>query len=415
LKITSLALTIILLIAAGCSQPDGAVGSGIGTDSNGTARVISAQVEADTSFIAESAGSGASPHLYVGNAAEITSTALISFSVKDMPPFWSITSVIARLKLSYEGSIGDGRGLEIDLKLSDFIWDESDPPDWDSLYLVPFGPAFESIVVNDDSGKVDVLLPSQRVLDWIRANDSSEVDTSEVDSLTPSPLTVMISAGDLVGPHDQLVRFRSRGAISDTLNPVRPELVLQFSLIDSSGLAVLDTELVSLSASKDAYILQNEWIDTGGNLIVGSGVNIRTNLKFDLSDIWQAQEDFHIVINRATIMLHKVPDADQTLPILPSLLPFKLIDELGFTFPDSAGEAAYVFVPTAIDSASDTLQIIVTNPTVDWVQGSELNFGVSLHSSTQGLDINRSAYYSSSHVDSALRPSLSVYYTEVPR
>lgn len=394
-----------LLIASGCEQPDGAVGSNIGTDQNGKTRVTAAAIEADTTYIAETISTGSSPYLYVGNAADLVSSALISFDAPLLPFLWKVDSV--RLNLSYQGNIGDGRGITIVTELLNMIWDESEPPSWDSLnFDVGTDTSFGTITVDDDSNSVSVSLPISRVESWFNMIDSSRTDTS-----FSVLVTIPLDAPDQNPSLDQLVRFRSRGAIGDSL---RPEMIVFMSVSDSiDGATYSDT--LRFYPSKDAYVLKNHSNIVSKHLIIGSGVNFRSNLRFDLRLLWQAQEDFHIVVNRATITLHKVRNADQILPDLPAIWAYKLTDETGFSAPDSAPFAGFTFFPTAIDSALDTLQIIVTNPTGDWAKGLDSNFGVTLRSSTQGLDINHGEFYSSSSTDPALRPKLSIYYTELPR
>jgi len=414
LKFLSLVLTAILLLISGCAQPDGAVGSSVGTDLNGTTRVITAPIEADTSYIAETVSTGSSPYLYVGSAAGVTSSSLLSFDLLGFPPVDSIVTIDAKLSLSHQGSIGADRGLNVDHKLSNYYWEESDPPSWEELSQVIMDTTFSSISIAEDSASYEVNVPHEWVRSWLRAIEISEADTSAEDTLKSIPLTVSLSAEEPGGISSQIVRFRSRGALGDSIKP-KLELILGFMSVDSTGSEVMDWDTLSIFPSRDSYILKHEPIDPRENLIVGSGVNFQSNLRFDLSDLWQAQDEFHIVVNRATLLLHKVPDDDNILPILLSISPFKLTDSTGFTFPDSAAYAGFAFFSTAIDSALDTLQIIVTSPVVDWATGPEFNFGLSLHSSSQGLDINRSAYYSSSHPDPSMRPRLSIYYTELVR
>jgi len=397
---------------SGCTQPDGAVGSSVGTDLNGTTRVISVPIEADTSYIAETVSAGSSPYLYVGSAAGINSSGLISFRAPVLPFQWEIDS--ARISLSYQGSIGNGRGTEIKVDLLNISWDESDPPSWDTLSQnIEIDTLIGQISVEDDSNSVSMLVSPSHIEAWLSMVDSRRSDTGYT---LPATMDTSLSVylGEPTGgfaPIDQLVRFRSRGA-TDTL--LKPQLMIFMSISDSLDGAVY-SDTVKIYSSKDAYILKHDPIVPGENLIVGSGVNFRSNLRFDLSELWQAQDEFHIVVNRATVLLHKVAEVSNILPVLPSISPFRLTDSTGFTFPDSTAYSGFALFSTAIDTALDTLQIIVTTPASDWAVGPELNFGLSLHSSTQGLDINRSAYYSSSHPDPALRPSLSIYYTELLR
>ena len=404
---------MISLVLAACTQPDGPVGSGIGSDGDEAVRVARLEVEVDISFTPSQTGTGASPHLYVGSAEGINSQALLKFSrpsklfaldQTDSIASWSVDSV--RMTLAFQGGIGSGIFSDPDAYLLDYEWSESAPPAWGT---VPAGELLDCAVstTGEDSGLVTFSPPGEWIDEWFAWIDSSLIDTTFDDPVrNDSSLTLHL---ECPAADEMLVRYRSRGATADSLRPTFRAFI---TIVDTSDNTRQDT-LMSIAA-QDLFIVDLDSMEVTPHLVIGGGAVFQSNLRFDVSPLWALSDSLHIVINRADLVLFKVSDLFPELPETPSIWPFRISDNLGFTFPDSAEEAGFSLT-TAINAEIDSVSILITTPVSFWVKNRDQNWGIALHSGTEGLDIDRIAFYSSEAENPGLKPRLIVYYTEIPK
>ncbi|MBT7617477.1 MAG: hypothetical protein HN590_09370 [Calditrichaeota bacterium] len=409
------AIVLILVISAvliSCEQPDGPVGSGVGSGSGGQTYVDTFQVEADTSFAISSINTGASQYVYVGSAFDIQSQGLIRFNRPLLPVEWSIHS--AWIELSYDGGLGSDEEIWIGTRLLDYSWSESDPPEWDDVPAGIDGEGWEtSIILNKNDGLYSYQLPNVWVQNWLEweysGSDTVWTDTTRSDST----MTLHMRGPDSFAMSNLLLRFRSRIASEDSL---RPKLFIDFTgKVDPDSAEYRDT--LSINASGDLFIVKNHNPETGQSLFIGSGASYKSHIKFDISQMWDRVNTgtHHLIVNRSVLTLHKNLDLTPDIPRTESIWPFKLNDIEGFVDADSAHETGYTLVTTAIDSALEMVEIVTTTPVSEWIEDSETNFGLSLHSATEGYSIDRLGFYSSEAADPALRPRLIIYYTEIPR
>jgi len=380
------------------------VGSGVGSDLGGQTRVDTFVVEIDTSFIPSTISTGASPHLYVGCAKGIHAESLIRFYRPDRPFVWTIDS--ACIEMFYQGDIGDGSGISINWHVLDLSWGEADPPEW-GFHTQPGEPELPPISIENDSGEVQFQVSVEWIRDWFEWKYSSEIDSTWEDTTrADSALTLYVVTADAF---DKLIRFRSRSATDDSL---RPKLHVFVTAKDSGETEVYQDTLI-VTASGDLFLVKNDSTDIGTNLVIGSGAVYQTNLRFDVSPMWQLVDSLHVIVNRAVVDLHKIPSAYPGLSLTRSIWPFRLSDEDGFTNPDSAAESGFALYATAIDTSLDSTRIVVTGAASKWIKGVDHNYGLALHSGTEGLDIDRIAFYSMEAENPVMRPKLIIYYTEI--
>jgi len=408
-------IVLILVISAvliSCEQPDGLVGSGVGSASGGQTYVDTFQVEADTSFAISSINTGASQYVYVGSAFDIQSQGLIRFNRPLLPVEWSIHS--AWIELSYDGGLGSDEEIWIGTKLLDFSWSESDPPKWEDVSAASTGEEWEtSIILNKNDEVYSYQLPNVWVQNWLEwkysGSDTVWTDTTRNDSA----MTLHMTGPESFALTNLLLRFRSRIATDDSL---RPKLFIDFTgKVDPDSAEYRDT--LSVNVTGDLFLVKNHAPETDQNLFIGSGASYKTHLKFDIDRMWDKINSgtHHIIVNRSVLTLHKNLTLTPDIPRTESIWPFKLNDIEGFIDADSSHETGYTLVTTAIDSALEMVEIVTTKPVSEWIEDSEVNFGISLHSATEGYRIDRLGFYSSEAVDPALRPKLIIYYTEIPR
>ncbi len=402
-------LTVLGLLMTGCAEPDGAVGSSVGVDLGGRFAWDSFHADADTSYAAPQSGTGGSPHLYVGRAFGITAEPLLRFNKppEPWPIDWWVDS--ARIDVHYQGGISDDDFPPLEGFVIDLAWREAEPPEWGSL---PGGAPVEVRIdyAQPDSGSAAFILPPEMVANWLSWVDSSLIDTSWHDTTrADSGLTLCIYPTP-VGCPTRLARLRSRSALEDSL---RPRLSVFITARDSAG-GELHPDTLQATPSDDLFLIQNDETDTGDRLVIGSGAVFRSLLRFDVSRMWTLTDSLHIVVNRAIMTLHRDRSPYPWASVTRSVFPFKLTDDRWLTEPDSAQIAGFVITPTVVDTSADSLQIVVTGPVAGWIADPECNHGLALYSGSEGLDIDRIAFYSM-RAPEPLRPRLTIYWTEFPK
>jgi hypothetical protein len=396
---------VIALLAGGCSQPDGSVGSAVGGGPIGEPFTTICPALDDTSFAVAKTGTGGSAHLYTGLLNQLGSVSLLRFNRPVKPYEMRVDS--ARFDLAWEGSLGAGAFPVIEADLVSLKWTESTPPARDDI---PAGRALTPRMLStSDSGFMQVPLDTAEVNSWLGWFDSSSVDTGWHDpNRADSALTLFLEAPGAV---DRIVRFRSRGATSDSL---RPYLLLFATVRDSAGGAP-HPDTIRIGAAGDLFIAHDFNPFSNTRLVVGSGAGFRSALSFDMSYIWNRQTTHHLVVNRAVLTLTRDRSMFTWLPWTKSIWPYRMTSRKWMTQPDSSEFSGFILTPTAVDSTIDTLQLVVTTPAAGWARGDSTNFGLLLESTGEGLDIDRIAYYGADDPDPSKRPRLTVYYTELPR
>ena len=407
--------TVAVFLTA-CTQPDGPVGSSVGYDPGGRTAVASFNVDFDTSFAGSRVSTGASQYLYVGSAYGITTEALMLFSKPSLPYEWSVNS--GWIELVYEENIGRGWFPALKGYLIFFNWSESNPPD--KIPVLPFQTTRPQMTeIPGDSGAIVFPVTQHVITDWFTDADSIEIDTTGSGTSDQGNaklnkkydfgnLTLKVSSQREAG---RLVRFWSRNTTVDTL---KPRLFVSITARDSAD-GELYPDTLTIYPTADAFIIRNQSTDIGDDLVIGSGVVFETDVRFDLNDMWTLTELSDIVVNRAVLTLYRKCETFSYLPPTPSILPFKLTDDMWLTDPTAAGEAGFTNVSTPIDSEVGEIEVVVTSPATEWITGVENNHGVALHSGGVGLDIDRMAFYSSKDTDSTKHPKLTIYYTEFPK
>jgi len=362
----------------------------------------------DTSFNVPRIGTGGSANLYVGASNDITSYAISKY-FRPTKPF-EITVDSARLVLAWEGGIGNGALPAVEGNLAVFPWSESAAPaDVD----VPAGTRLDSRIDRStaagDTGALSFTVPLAEINSWLAWIDSSTIDTNWVDSARLDPaLSLVVKAPAAT---DRLIRFRARSATADSL---RPKLLL-YATIKDSATDVAHDSLYSIVASADMFLTTNSASPLPNRLVLGGGAAVRSAIKFDMTPIYASSDTFEIVVNRAELTLHRDRAAYPWAPWSRSVWPYRMTSDRWMTEPDSAEFSGFVLTPTAVDSSSDTLQLVVTSPSASWAKNDSLNYGLLLEATSEGLDIERIAFFDQSSADPALRPSLRIYYTELPK
>lgn len=371
-------------------------------------------VENEVSFSREQTGTGGSDYLYTGEFSGIYTFSILKFYRPTKPTVWNVDSV--QFSLSYRGGFGE-TPLEINGKLFDIAWSESDPPEWDMFFSPDTLEVFEGYSVSPaDSGEyyINATPYADIITGWLNWEYSGSSDSVWTDPVrNDSALTLRLIDGIWAefGDDPSMIRFLSCSADKDSL---RPKLNIFITARDSLGGEAYQDTLIVTSAA-DLFLLKNDSTDVGDNLMLGSGAIFQTNLQFNLDSLWLTTEGYITVINRAVITLFKIPDPDHVLPFTKSVFPFKLSDDLGFSDPLSAIESGFTSTSTAIDTALDSLEIVVTRPGAEWSKGIDFNRGIALHSGGEGLDIDRLRFYSSKTDSIAKKPKLTIFYTLLPK
>lgn len=398
-------LTVVFY--SSCAQPEGPTGSEVGDGLGGSVRVDSFQVDASACFTVPDVGTGGSPYLYVGLGYGLDAHSLIRINPISIPAGWTLDSTREqRVRLTAQGGIGEGSFPVIKARSLHWFWSESSPPAWGE---VSGGDELrtEVEVSGDSAGKVDLFLDTQGLKRWLARVDSVRADTSESDTLeVDTSLTIWVFSEE---SQSRLVRMRSRNSTPDSL---RPRLTLYAFHSDTVGLPVLDSLFYPVNA--DAFLVHNDSDDVEGRLVVGSGAVYQFNLRFDLERLQRRQRDYYIVVNRALLILQRIPEAYPQFPLTPSLWPFKLTDNLWLTYPDSSHETGYTIATTPVDSSVMLIDINLTELAAEWIADSTKNHGTAVHSGGAGLDLNRIAFYDTS-ASPVQRPRLRIYWTEIPR
>jgi len=392
-------------LAAGCSQPDGPVGSNVGGGPEGRIRSVVCEALADTSYKVPRVGTGGSAHLYVGSSHDLTSYAIARFHRPKKT--YEMTVDSARFSLAWQGGVGAGTFPTVEGNLAIFPWSESSPPaDGD----VPAGtPLNLRVDAPGDSGFLSFAVPTTEITSWLAWFDSSAIDTNWQDTVRiDSALTLALRAPGAV---DKLIRFRARSATADSL---RPYLIIYATVKDSAADIPHDSTF-RVPAAMDMFLMNDAGAVPAERVVVGGGGGIRSAVKFDLTPLWAAQDTHIVVVNRAVLTLHRDRALYDWVQWSRSVWPYRMTTNDWLTTPDSADFGGFTLSPTAVDSASDTLQIVVTSPAAEWAKGDSLNFGLSLHSTSEGLDLERIAYFGRRAADPAQRPRLTIYYTELPK
>ena len=396
------AAALIGLGAVGCSDPESAVGSGVAPPHGGTFESVVLNADTAVSYASPPVRMGGSQHLYVGNAYGVSSEALVRFEPPSQPTGYALdTTRIAEVRFAYEGGIGPDLPVQIGLSQLDLSWLE-----FDSLTLPGAGSMHPPVSVGD-TGSISDRLTTAWLRSWTAwGADSSLRDTSRQDS----GLTIKIFAYSQAG--NRLVRFRSRSAIeADSTVRLRPRLYLPVTITDSTGTR---TDTLTLFPSADMFIVTYDTAFAGGELIVGSGVCWRALLRFDLSSIYTLQDSSDIVVNRAVLTLHRKP-LPEPWPITPVIWPFRLTSDTWLTNPALMEHTMFTIHTTAVDSAAETVETLVTPAVTEWAKGAADNHGLSLNSSGVGLDLDRIAFHGPGDPDPSASPKLTVYYTRLPK
>ncbi len=395
------AVTALGFLAGGCAEPDGSVGSGVGGGPEGVPGQITCQVQSDTSFHARSVGTGGSAHLYVGSSKGISPEAVMRFNRPLTSAAIRVDS--ARIDVAYQGGIGDGAIPEVAASLVYFPWSESHPPSRADLTGGTLLTA--NLVTGGDSGRFHYALDAAEVNAWFKVVDSSRADTGFSDPGRPdTSLTIVLRAPDA---QDKLLRFRSRSATADSL---RPYLMIFAAFPDS-----VTSDTIKVGAIGDLFLPDDQNPIPAGRLCIGGGAALRSALNFKLDSLWSWQSDRYIVVNRAVLTLTRDRALFAWAPWTKSVWPYQMTSKRWMTEPDSAEFSGFVFVPTAVDSAADTLQIVISTPTVTWARRDSTNYGLMIESAGEGLDIERIGFYDSTDPDPVKRPRLTIYYTELQR
>ncbi len=409
-KIPHLAFAIsllFLLVMAGCEQSSGPVGSEIGSDLSGEVLEESFFVEEDTSFAPDPVSTGASPYLFAGSSSGVRSLGLLKFYRPLQPFSWRIDSAV--ISLHYKGGIGSGE-IEVQGQVHDFSWSESEPPLWEE---VPSGDEYISEFpdVSGDSGSISARINIDWIDEWLRYEYPNPDDTTWTDATrNDSALTFKIW-NDSPESIDRIVRFYSRNTSADSL---RPKLEIFITAKDSAeGIEYPDT--LSSVPAMDIFVVKTDSVDIGVDLLIGSGSILQSNMRFNFDELYELKDRYHLVVNYAQLTLHKIPGRFPELPETNSIWPFKLNDMMGISDPLNAQEAGLTYVPTAIDSTSETVEITVTGAATQWINDREENYGLALHSGAEGLNLDRLAFYSSEAANFEVRPELFVKYTKIKK
>jgi len=394
-------LLFTVLFIFGCEQPDGTTGSGVGGGPEGVAREMTFNAGTDTSYYRQETHTGGSAHLYVGSSNGISSEAVLRFN----RPIYSGSVRVdsARIELAYQGGIGSGPTPAVEANLVYFGWSESTPPKRTDLA----GGRQLPVTYNTggDSGWMHYAIDTSEVNAWFRTVDSTRADTGWSDPIRPdTSLSVVLRSPAAT---DKLLRFRSRAATADSL---KPYLMLFVKFSDS-----LAVDTIRVGAISDLFLAEDTSPLPSDRISIGGGAAIRTAMSFQLDSVWQRQIEHHIVVNRAVLTLTRDRSANPWAPVTRSIWPFQMNDKRWMTEPDSAEYSGYVLTPTAIDTTLDTLQLIVSTPTVKWAKGDSTNYGLLLESATEVLDIERISFFSFADPDPNRRPRLTIYFTELAR
>ncbi len=390
-------------LASGCTQPEGTIGSGVGGGPEGVEGRIVCQVHSDTSYHLANVGTGGSAYLYVGASNGITSEAALRFNRSKTFDIPGIIIDSAHIEVSYQGGIGIGAIPAVEASLLYHPWIESHPPARSDLVGGRLLPA--SLATGGDSGSFHYALDTAEVNAWFRVVDSSRVDTGWSDPGRPdTSLSIVLRNSNAI---DKLVRFCSRSA-NDSL---RPHLTIYATFPDSGGIG----DTVRVSPSGDLFLAEDSNPVVAGRLCVGGGAALRSALNFNLDGLFSRHDTSYIVVNRAVLRLTRDRALYTWAPFTKSLWPYQMTSKRWMTELDSAEFSGFVLSPTAVDSTLDTLQLIVSGPTVTWARGDSTNFGLLIESTSEGLDIDRIGFYDSSDPDPSKRPRLTIYFTELKR
>ena len=409
-------ISVLIIVMVGlnllsCADPDGPVGSKVGSDIGGEPVTSVSYADMDSSLVLPPAQTGDSQHLYVGSAYGVKASTLIKFYRPERPFEWTVDT--AYIELVRQGGIGEG-DMVIGVRQLDFIWTESDTIDADSI---PFGMAF-SFIGQGDEGQVWRVpgVPTVRwITEWLNWVDSSGIDPNWIDTTrADSGLTIFLVpfrffGDDLEDDVDRLDRFHSRSAIEDTMTGnLKPRLFIAITARDSAD-GELYHDTLEVIASDDMFLLEYDTEVGVDDLTIGSGAVYRSFIHFDLSAFDTVNYD--MVVNRAVLVLHRKPLAEPWSET-PALWPFRLAGDVVTDLRNAeARNLLYVQQGTLIEE-SDNIQ--VTDAVSKWVTGIHPNYWLGLRSLDEGGDIDRAEFYSSSAVDS-LRPKLTVYYTRFPK
>lgn len=393
-----------VLLAAGCAEPEGPIGAGVGGGPVGRLESVVCLVTTNTSYRPTGVGTGGSAHLYVGQAHNITSFALARFNRPVKPFEMRVDS--ARFEVGFEGGIGGDATPDVEGRLAIFPWKESAAPEDGD---VPTGKLLDgqTQIIHADTGRMSFALPAAEVTSWLGWVDSSLIDTTWEDPQRPdSSLTLLLKAPTA---SDRLIRFRSRSAATDSLHPV----LLIFAKVRKDSTEALHDSTLRVPASDDLFLATDAGSLAARRLALGGGAAIRSALRFDLSSLWRLQDSLHIRVNRAVVTLTRDRSLYDWAPQTQFVRPYRMSDTLWLSRPDSANYLSFASKATEVADSTDTLQIVVSAPAVEWTASDATNFGLLLVSETEGLDLDRIAFYDSS--DAVRRPRLTVYYTELPR
>ncbi len=388
-------------MAIGCAQPEGTIGSGVGGGPEGLPKQIECQAQTDTSFKVFDIGTGGSAYTYIGASNGVTSEGLLRFNRPLAPAGMRVDS--ARIEVAYQGGIGSGAIPTVEASLVYFPWIETHPPARSDVVGGRQLVASESS--NADTGRYHFVVDTAEVNAWFKVVDSTRADTGWADPARPdTALTIVLRSLNAV---DKLLRFRSRGANADSL---RPYLMIFATFSDSIG-----SDTIRIGAHSDLFLAEDSNPLPANRLSVGGGAVLRSALNFKLDSLWSLRASNYIVVNRAVLTLTKDRSLYTWAPVNKSVWPYQMTSKRWMTEPDSAEYSGFVLTPTAVDSTLDTLQILISGPTVHWARGDSTNFGLLIESAGEGLDIERIGFYDSSDPDPAKRPRLTVYYTELQR
>jgi len=403
----------VVLAAAGCSDPDSPVGGGLGSGLEGTVEVWSFAADTAVSYTATPVITGGSVNIYVGAADEGDSYGLFRFHRPILPDNNALdTTREAAVHLAFEGVIGDPWNFPMALERLDFAWSESDSL---TRTMLPAGQFlnYSTEETGQDSGSVRAVIPSSWVKDWLSWVDSSAIDTSWSDpARADSGLTILVIPGTQADGGG-MIRFRSRSAIEDSVRShLKPRLYIPVIITDTLGNQISDS--LAVVAAGDLFIVEYDAKVAHDTLFVGSGVPWRTLIRFDLARLWALADSADVVVNRATLTLTRKP-MDEPWPVTRSIWPFTITDDAWLADPTGLAQEMFTVIPTAVDTASDTLQLLVTKPAAEWAKGAAENHGLALNSGGVGLDLDRIAFHPPNDPDTTVRPRLDIYFTRLEK
>jgi len=158
----------------------------------------------------------------------------------------------------------------------------------------------------------------------------------------------------------------------------------------------------SITSSEDTYLAVSDQVPTTNELLIGNGTTYHSVLNFDVSPI----------AGDATINYAKLVMRCDTLLSFPSHQPY-LVDAFLIENADD------IFTTEAVDSITglllaDSLTINIASFVQRWSTDEYENLGLFLKGYDSNHEIQQVTFFSSSALDTTMRPTLNIYYTLPP-